>query len=101
MRKVLGVLVKAPQTTVEISPPARGTDPKLTPEEQLLRALYSYEKPEDYVEQASWLKIQKSDKVREQEFCAYDICAAYDDILCFMLCALLVTFTNTVCNLGL
>lgn len=62
MRKVLGVLVKAPQTTVEISPPAKGTNPKLTPEEQLLRALYSYEKPEDYVEQASWLKIQKSDK---------------------------------------
>lgn len=100
MRKVLGVLVKAPQTTVEISPPAKGTNPKLTPEEQLLRALYSYEKPEDYVEQASWLKIQKSDKVREQEFCAaYDICAY--DLLCFMLCALLVTFTNTVCNLGL
>ena len=99
MRKVLGVLVKAPQTTVEISPPAKGTNPKLTPEEQLLRALYSYEKPEDYVEQASWLKIQKSDKVREQVFCAYDICAY--DILCFMRCALLVTFTNTVCNLGL
>ena len=95
MRKVLGVLVKAPQTTVEISPPAKGTNPKLTPEEQLLRALYSYEKPEDYVEQASWLKIQKSDKVREQEFCA-----AYD-MLCFMFCAFLVTFTNTVCNLGL
>jgi len=62
-RKVLGVLVKAPQTTVEIYPPQKGTDPKLTPEEQLLRALYSYDKPEDYVDQASWLKLQKSDKV--------------------------------------
>ena len=62
-RKVLGVLVKAPQTTVEISPPQKGSDPKLTPEEQLLRALYSYDKPEDYVDQASWLKLQKSDKV--------------------------------------
>ena len=62
-RKVLGVLVKAPQTTVEITPPAKGTDLKLTPEEQLLRALYSYDKPEDYVDQASWLKLQKSNKV--------------------------------------
>ena len=73
-RKVLGVLVKAPQTTVEISPPQKGTDPKLTPEEQLLRALYSYDKPEDYVDQASWLKLQKSDKVSSfvHKICMYN-----------------------------
>jgi len=80
MRKVLGVLVRSPQTKVEISPPAKGSDPKLTPEDQLLRALYSYKSPEDYLNQASWLKISKTDKVSKiwylilaelSRFCAF------------------------------
>ncbi|KAL7535793.1 hypothetical protein ACHAXR_006733 [Thalassiosira sp. AJA248-18] len=60
MRKVLGVLVRSPQTTVEIDPP-KGGDPKakLTPEDAILRALYSYNSPEDYVTQASWLKVDE------------------------------------------
>lgn len=62
MRKVLGVLVRSPQTTVEIEPPPKGNDPKLTPENAILRALYSFSSPEDYVTQASWLKVDEPDK---------------------------------------
>lgn len=61
-RKVLGVLVRSPQTTVEIEPPAKGNDPNLTPEDAILRALYSYSSPDDYVTQASWLKVDEPDK---------------------------------------
>ena len=62
MRKVLGVLVRAPTTTVEIDPPAYGSDQNLTPEDAILRALYSYKSPEDYATQASWLKLKEKDK---------------------------------------
>jgi hypothetical protein len=62
MRKVLGVLVRTPQTTVEIEPPAKGNDPNLSPKDAILRALYSYKAPEDYVTQASWLKLDEPKK---------------------------------------
>ena len=61
MRKVLGVLVRSPQTVVEIDPPSKGIDSKITPEDAILRALYSYNSPEDYLNQASWLKLKKAD----------------------------------------
>ena len=61
MRKVLGVLVRSPQTVVEIDPPSKGIDSKITPEDAILRALYSYDSPEDYLNQASWLKLKKAD----------------------------------------
>jgi len=65
MRKVLGALVRSPQTSVEITPPVIkgskfGKDAKLTPEDAILRALYSYNAPEDYVDQASWVKVDKA-----------------------------------------
>ena len=65
MRKVLGVLVRAPQTTVEIEPPPakKGTNPNaLSPRDAILRALYSYKAPEDYATQASWLKVDEPDR---------------------------------------
>ena len=64
MRKVLGVLVRAPQTTLEIEPPAKKrTNPNvLSPRDAILRALYSYKSPEDYATQASWLKVDEPDR---------------------------------------
>ena len=51
MKKSLGTVVRSPFTTVKIDPPIEARDP-------LLRALYSFSAPEDYVTQASWLTIQ-------------------------------------------
>jgi hypothetical protein len=61
MRKVLGVLVRSPQTTVEIEPPATGKG-LLDPKDAILRALYSYKSPDDYATQASWVKVDEPDK---------------------------------------
>ncbi|KAL3760067.1 hypothetical protein ACHAWU_006615 [Discostella pseudostelligera] len=62
MRKVLGVLIRAPTTSVEIEPPSKGNNPNLSPKDAILRALYSYKSPEDYVTQASWLKVDEPEK---------------------------------------
>ena len=59
MRKVLGVLVRAPTTKVEIDPPETGLDPKISPQDAILRALYSYGSPKDYELQSSWLKVEE------------------------------------------
>lgn len=65
MRKVLGAIVRSPQTTVEIEPPLRGQDPSLSPKDAILRSLYSYNSPDDYVTQASWLKVDEPDRLKE------------------------------------
>jgi len=60
MRKVLGVLVRSPQTTVEIEPP-KGRKGLVDPKDAILRALYSYESPDEYATQASWVKVDEPD----------------------------------------
>ncbi len=60
MRKVLGVLVRSPQTTVEIEPP-KGGKGLVDPKDAILRALYSYESPNEYATQASWVKVDEPD----------------------------------------
>jgi hypothetical protein len=62
MRKVLGVLVRSPQTTVEIHPPPKGEKGLLDPKDAILRALYSYESPNEYITQASWVKVDEPNK---------------------------------------
>jgi len=69
MRKVLGALVRSPQTTVEILPPPpanrgiyKDSKKNMSPEDAILRALYSYNAPEDYAAQASWLKVDEPDR---------------------------------------
>ena len=58
MRKVLAAIVRSPMTTVHIEAP---NSKKGEARDAILRALYSYEVPEDYVEQASWLDLQAKD----------------------------------------
>ena len=58
MRKVLSAIVRSPYTNVEIDAP---TKDKGAARDAILRALYSYEAPDDYVEQASWVNIGESD----------------------------------------
>ena len=62
MRKVLGVLVRSPQTTVEIDPPPKGEKGLPDPKDAILRALYSYESPNEYITQASWVKVDEPNK---------------------------------------
>lgn len=57
MRKVLSAAVRSPLTKVQIDPPPRNPDAR----DAILRALYSYEAPQDYVTQASWLKVGAKD----------------------------------------
>jgi len=61
MRKVLGAVVRSPYTKVQIDPPTRDENQA---RDAILRALYSYDAPDDYVEQAQWLKLQE----RENSF---------------------------------
>ena len=58
MRKVLAAIVRSPYTTVQIDPPTSSND---AARDAILRALYSYEAPEDYAKQASWLNIEEKD----------------------------------------
>lgn len=58
VRKVLSAIVRSPYTNVEIDAP---TKDKGAARDAILRALYSYEAPDDYVEQASWVNIGESD----------------------------------------
>jgi len=60
MRKALGVFVRAPYTTVKIDPPDSKDD---AARDAILRALYSYGSPEDYVAQANWVTIEKKTSV--------------------------------------
>jgi hypothetical protein len=62
MRKVLGVLIRSPQTTVEIEPPSKGEKGLPNPKDAILRALYSYESPNEYITQASWVKVDEPNK---------------------------------------
>jgi hypothetical protein len=59
MRKVLGVIVRSPLTSVVIEPPKSGfgSASELSPKDAILRALYSYTNPEEYAAQSSWLKV--------------------------------------------
>jgi len=58
MRQVLPAIVRSPFTNVVIDPPNKDKD---TARDAILRALYSYEAPEDYLEQASWLDVGETD----------------------------------------
>lgn len=61
MRKVLSTIVRSPLTTVEIEPPKYGATGAgygdMSPKDAILRALYTYESPDEYAAQASWLKV--------------------------------------------
>ena len=58
MRKVLSSVIRSPYTTVKINAPTIDKD---AARDAILRALYSYEAPGDYAEQASWVNIGESD----------------------------------------
>jgi hypothetical protein len=51
MKRALGAIVRSPFSNVRIDPPEASRD-------AILRALYSYNSPDDYTTQASWLSIQ-------------------------------------------
>jgi len=57
MRKVLSAIVRSPFTSVKIDPPSSN---KEEARDAILRALYSYNAPEDYLQQARWLKVEQS-----------------------------------------
>jgi len=58
MRRVLAAIVRSPYTEVSINAPQKDKD---AARDAILRALYSYEAPEDYLEQARWLEIGETD----------------------------------------
>jgi len=63
MRKVMGVLLRAPSTQVEIEAPARTIfDPKVGPKDAILSALKSIDDPEYASQQASWVKVEKPNR---------------------------------------
>lgn len=51
MKRTLGALVRSPYTNVEIYSSDKNR------EDEILRALYEFEDPDNYVSQASWLKV--------------------------------------------
>lgn len=59
MRRVLGAIVRSPFTNVRIDPPSSKEDRQAR--DAILRALYSYESPEDYALQAKWVTVEEPD----------------------------------------
>lgn len=58
MRKALGALVRSPFTKVQIDPPnSLFTSDRDNARDAILRALYTYDRPDDYILQAKWLKV--------------------------------------------
>ena len=62
MRKVLGVMIRAPSTSVEIDAPSRGSNRSINPKDAILSALSSYNEEEYAVQQASWVKVDKPNR---------------------------------------
>ena len=57
MKRTLGAVVRSPYSSVSIDPPNQDA------RDALLRSLYSYEQPDEYQTQASWLKIQPTKNI--------------------------------------
>mmetsp|Transcript_12399 Transcript_12399/g.24994 ORF Transcript_12399/g.24994 Transcript_12399/m.24994 type:complete len:518 (+) Transcript_12399:206-1759(+) len=70
MRQVLGVLIKNPTTRVQIDAPDGGKKAVrgMTAKDAILRALYSYDNPDDYADQASWLNVRSNGSAGLVEF---------------------------------
>jgi hypothetical protein len=62
MRKVLGVLIRAPSTKVEIDAPSKTIFDPRAPKDAILSALSSFDDADFAAQQASWIKVEKPNR---------------------------------------